>query len=229
MDHKVGDAILLRRASTREISLGWVKGEYEYNPKLDPAFPHIRKVQWVRNEPRTRFSQGALYEIGAIMAFFQVKNYADEFLAALEKRKSPTPGPDDGDIGPLADDIERQSKDFVLKQLSAKLKGHGLAASINPIPPIAGAATPMGHGNNFHSSRSFPKKDEVGKPLEYHPARAKCVFTKLAGVISNSFDRAVKLIQEHFRSPHTAPPIPFSGGFGFLQSGRVNSNECAAH
>ena len=87
----------------------------------------------------------------------------------------------------------------------------------------------MGHGNNFHSSRSFPKKDEVGKPLEYHPARAKCVFTKLAGVISNSFDRAVKLIQEHFRSPHTAPPIPFSGGFGFLQSGRVNSNKCAAH
>jgi restriction system protein len=52
---KVGDAILLRRAHTREISLSWVKGEYEYNPKLDPAFPHLRKVQWVKNEPRTKF------------------------------------------------------------------------------------------------------------------------------------------------------------------------------
>jgi hypothetical protein len=87
----------------------------------------------------------------------------------------------------------------------------------------------MGHGNDFYSSGGLPKNDEIGKPLEHHSARAKCVFRELAGVITNSFDRAVKLIEEHFRSPHAALPIPFSGGFGFLQSGRVNSNECAAH
>ena len=34
---------------------------------------------------------------------------------------------------------------------------------------------------------------------------------------------------EHFRSPHTPPPIPFSSGFGLLQSGGVNSNGCAGH
>jgi hypothetical protein len=36
-------------------------------------------------------------------------------------------------------------------------------------------------------------------------------FRKLPGVICNSFDGAVKLIHEHFRSPHTAPPVPFDG------------------
>lgn len=134
-DMKVGDAILLRRARTREISLGWVKGEYEYNPKLDPTFPHLRKVQWVKNEPRTKFSQGALYEIGAIMAFFQVRNYAHEFLAALEGIEEEAGG---DDIGPQADDIESLSHDFVLKQLSAKLKGHGLAEFVGHLLTLMG-------------------------------------------------------------------------------------------
>jgi restriction system protein len=55
---RVGDAILLRRSQTREISVGWVEGEYEYKPALDPAFPHIRKVKWVRTEPRIRAIRG---------------------------------------------------------------------------------------------------------------------------------------------------------------------------
>jgi hypothetical protein len=52
----------------------------------------------------------------------------------------------------------------------------------------------VGHGKDFHTSAGFPEDDEVGKPWEHQPARAKCIFRELAGVISNSFDRAVKLI-----------------------------------
>jgi hypothetical protein len=48
-------------------------------------------------------------------------------------------------------------------------------------------------------------------------------------VISDSLDSAVKLIQEHFRGPHTPPPIPFSSGFSLLQGRGVNSNGCAGH
>jgi len=84
----------------------------------------------------------------------------------------------------------------------------------------------VGHGKDFHTSGGFPKNGEVGKPLEHHSARAECVFGELPGVISNSLDRAVKLIHEHLRGPHTAQPVPFRGGFGFLQRGRVNSNGC---
>jgi hypothetical protein len=42
-------------------------------------------------------------------------------------------------------------------------------------------------------------------------------------VISNSVDSAVKFVQEHSRNAYTPPPIPFRGGFGFLQGGRVDS------
>jgi hypothetical protein len=112
---------------------------------------------------------------------------------------------------------------------SAGLLPINVPPSFDPIPPITRAATSVGHGNHFHANSGFPKNEEVGKPLKHHSARAKCVLGKLRGVISNSFDSAVKLLQEHFRGPHTPPPIPFSSGFGLLQSGRMNSNGCAGH
>ena len=97
-------------------------------------------------------------------------------------------------------------------------------ASFNPISPVARAATSVGDRSDLHTSGGFPRDNEVGKPLEHHPACAKCIFGEVPGVICESFDRAVKPIQEHFRSPHSAPPVPFGGGFGFFQSGGVNSN-----
>jgi hypothetical protein len=81
----------------------------------------------------------------------------------------------------------------------------------------------VGESNDFHTSGRFPKNDEVGKPLEHHPARAKRVFRELPRVICNSVNGVVKLIQEHPGSPHAAPAIPFSGGFGLFQGGRVDS------
>jgi hypothetical protein len=34
---------------------------------------------------------------------------------------------------------------------------------------------PVGNGNDLHASSGHPKDDDVGKPLEYHPSRAKCI------------------------------------------------------
>jgi hypothetical protein len=59
----------------------------------------------------------------------------------------------------------------------------------------------MGDGDYFDSSGGFPENHEVGKPLEHHPAHTGSVFLKLFGVISNSFNSPVNLIEEHFRSP----------------------------
>ncbi len=102
-------------------------------------------------------------------------------------------------------------------------------ALFHPIPPIPGAATSVCHSNDFRTAGGFSKNDQVGKPPKQHSARAERVFRKLPGVISNSFDGAVKLIHEHFRSPHTAPPVPFDGCFGFVQSLRVKANGCVPH
>ena len=66
------------------INIGIVEGGYEYD-RESYYYRHRRKVKWLKHIPRTSFSQGALYEAGATLSFFQIKNYAEEYLNALEK------------------------------------------------------------------------------------------------------------------------------------------------
>jgi len=61
------------------------------------------------------------------MSLFQVKNYVDEFIAALEGKK-PLPQIDEDDATTLiAEDIEETTRDFILKRLAQELKGHPFA------------------------------------------------------------------------------------------------------
>ena len=97
----------------------------------DPSqmeYVQARKVKWLKHLPRMSFSQGALYEIGSAMSFFMVKNYADEFMAALDKgfKKSSAAADEDETVGATADDIIESTKDFILKELSRQLKGYDL-------------------------------------------------------------------------------------------------------
>src|SRR5208282_793983 len=94
-------------------------------------YPHVRSVHWSRHRPRTNFSQGALYEIGAAMAFFLVKNSAEEFRAALESGSAPvTPVTRDETVAAVAEDIEETTRDFVLKRLAQEAKGAALEGVI---------------------------------------------------------------------------------------------------
>ena len=62
------------------------------------------------------------------MSFFAVKNYADEFLSALDKgfKKHAASNDEDDTVGATAEDIIESTKDFILKELSRNLKGYAL-------------------------------------------------------------------------------------------------------
>jgi restriction system protein len=61
------------------------------------------------------------------MSFFAVKNYADEFLSALDKGfKSAVTESEDDTVAATAEDIIESTKDFILKELSKNLKGYDL-------------------------------------------------------------------------------------------------------
>ena len=111
----------------RQVNIGVVRGDYVYDPS-QADYVQTRKVQWLKHLPRTAFSQGALYEIGSAMTFFAVKNYADEFMAALDKnfRDDISSEAEDDSVGATADDIIERTKDFILKELSRQLKGYDL-------------------------------------------------------------------------------------------------------
>ena len=71
---KIGDLVVYRATRDHEVHIGEVTGEYTYDVSVMPGFPNRRKVKWLKTVPRLRFTQGALYELGAILAFFQIKN-----------------------------------------------------------------------------------------------------------------------------------------------------------
>lgn len=121
-----GDYVVCPSKIDRTINIGIIDGEYTYAPS-NGEFVQQRKVNWLKCLPRTYFSQGALYEIGSFMSFFMVKNYADEFLATLEKNFKPSlinASIEDETVAATADEIIESTKDFILKELSKNLKGY---------------------------------------------------------------------------------------------------------
>lgn len=124
---QIGDYVVFPSKSNREVNIGVVDGDYVYDPS-QVEYVQTRKVKWLKHLPRMSFSQGALYEIGSAMSFFAVKNYADEFLAALDKnfKKNYSSDSEDESVGATAEDIIESTKDFILKELSRQLKGYDL-------------------------------------------------------------------------------------------------------
>ena len=125
---QIGDYVVFPSKSDRKINIGTVEGDYYYEDN-DGEYVQRRKVKWLKHIPRLSFSQGALYEVGSAMSFFTVKNYADEFLTALDKDFKKTAASveaDDESVGATADDIVENTKDFILKELSRQLKGYDL-------------------------------------------------------------------------------------------------------
>lgn len=124
---QIGDYVVFPSKINREVNIGTVEGDYVYD-STQSEYVQTRKVKWLKHLPRTAFSQGALYEIGSAMSFFSVKNYADEFLAALDKdfKKNFSPDSEDESIGATAEDIEEITRDYILKELSRQLKGYDL-------------------------------------------------------------------------------------------------------
>ena len=122
---KSGDYIIFPAKSDRNIYIGVIDGDYQFQPG-NTEYPHQRQVRWLKHLPRTAFSQGALYEVGSFVTFFSVKNYADEFLAALNKGAKRELPAEDESVGITAAEIKENTKDFILKELVRQLKGHGL-------------------------------------------------------------------------------------------------------
>lgn len=148
---QIGDYIVFPSKINREINIGIVESEYIYDPDTD-SYVQQRKVKWLKHLPRTAFSQGALYEIGSAMSFFSVKNYADEFLAALDKNFKGTVSTDTADdetVAATADEIIENTRDYILKELSRNLKGYDLEEFVADLLSAMGYRTTISpHGGD---------------------------------------------------------------------------------
>ena len=124
---QIGDYIIFPSKIDRKINIGIVESDYFFNPDAQ-EYVQQRKVKWLKHLPRTAFSQGALYEVGSALTIFSVKNYADEFLSALEKGFTGVvqAAEPDETVAATAEEVIESTKDFILKELSKNLKGYAL-------------------------------------------------------------------------------------------------------
>lgn len=124
---KTGDLVIFPSKVDKKVHLGRVAGPYFYATDIEPEYPNRRPVHWLKSLPRTAFSQGALYEIGSAMSLFQVRNFADEFIAALTgEKKIEVAAADDEAIAAVVVESEQSTEDFILKRLEHDFKGHAL-------------------------------------------------------------------------------------------------------
>ena len=159
---QIGDYVVFPSKSNREVNIGIIDGNYVYDPN-QIEYVQTRKVKWLKHLPRTAFSQGALYEIGSAMTFFEVKNYADEFLAALNNTKKTIEGSDyeDDTVAATTEEIIENTKDFILKELSRNLKGYALEEFIANLLQAMGYRTKVSQQGGDSGIDIIAYKDEL--------------------------------------------------------------------
>ena len=159
---KPGDIIVYPSQRDHLVHLGNIGGDYQFNDKLEPGYPHLRAVKWLKTLPRTQFTQGALYEIGSAMSLFRVSNYADEFRNALEGKLAPSPAPADETVARVAEDIEETTHDFILKTLAQELKGHPFADFVAHLLNLMGYRTRISEEGPDGGIDIIAHEDELG-------------------------------------------------------------------
>jgi restriction system protein len=160
---QIGDLIVYPSKADKQMHIGRVEGAYVYDPKPEPGYPQQRPVKWLSSVPRTYFSQGALYETGSAMAFFQIKNFAEEFRLALET-KAPLHAPEDEPetVAHITADIEDNTRDYILKRLAQALKGNPLAVFVADLLRAIGYRTRLGPPGKDGGVDIIAHKDALG-------------------------------------------------------------------
>ena len=156
---RIGDMVIYPSKIDRKIHIGEITGPYQHNPSLLSGYPQHRAVKWLRDFPRTRFSQGALYETGSALSFFQVKNYAQEFISAISGEEALVL---DESVRYVVEDIEQNTKDYVIKILAQELKGHGLADFVGHLLGAMGYRTRISPVGPDMGVDIIAHKDELG-------------------------------------------------------------------
>ncbi len=159
---KLGDLVIYPSKRDRLIHMGEITGPFRYDTKANPSYPQHRPVKWLQERPRTVFSQGALYEIGSAMTFFQVKNFADEFLAALSSAKPALAPAQDESVSFVAEEIDQNTRDFIFKKLAQELKGHALADFVAHLLRTMGFRTTVSPEGPDGGVDIIAHKDELG-------------------------------------------------------------------
>lgn len=159
---KIGDLIVYPSKQDRRVHIGRITGPYLYDPSKESSYPNLRSVEWLKSAPRTDISQGARYEIGSAMSFFGVKSYVDEYFAILEGETPVKDAKDDETVAVVAEEIEENTRDFILQRLAKELKGTSMELFVAQLLNLMGYKTRMTSAGADGGVDIIAHKDELG-------------------------------------------------------------------
>jgi len=82
-----GDIVLTPIASSREVLIGEVSGDYVFDPKLvSEHYPNIRKVKWLKKVSRDDLSSGFRNALGGLSTVFTVNGFLSEVKTLLGEK-----------------------------------------------------------------------------------------------------------------------------------------------
>jgi len=128
---QIGDVVVAPYKPDSTINIGVVAGDYTFDADAR-THRHRRPITWRKvGVSRTVFTQPALYELGAFLTVFRIREHAEEFQAVLgtssdsveevtrivEAVAAKTTGENETTDEPRASRIERHTRDFVLETL----------------------------------------------------------------------------------------------------------------
>ncbi len=161
----LNDIIVYPSKIDKLVHIGQFTSEYQFRRDMNKDYPQVRFVNWKKHVPRSVLSQGALYEMGSALSFFQIKNFADEILDIIGgkiKNTSSADGKDDGTIAAVAENIEENTRDFILKRLFKELKGFPFEHFIAHLLNLMGYRTRVSAQGGDGGIDIIAHKDELG-------------------------------------------------------------------
>lgn len=192
---KKGDLVVLPLKTRSAIAIGKIIGDYEY---LDGR--HVRKVEWLKEEPRNRFGQDLLYSFGASMTVCQIKrNDAEKRVQAIatgasdpyfSNKKIVNANQtllEDSDGNQSFVDLEEQAFDQIRRLIESRFKGHNLTRLVEAILNVRGYHTyrsPAGPDGGVDILAGFG-------PMGFDRPRI-CVQVKSGGVQNDSAIRELE-------------------------------------
>ena len=96
------------------------------------------------------------------MSVFQIKTYTDEFKKALAVKIPETPDEEDTTIQVVAEEVEENTRDFVIKRLAQELKGHPFSKFIAHLLGTMGYRTRVSPEGPDGGIDIIAHKDELG-------------------------------------------------------------------
>jgi restriction system protein len=112
-----GDIVVYPCKADRSINIGVVDGPYRFDPAGPLDCPNLRPIRWVKTLPREEFTQAALYEFGSFLTLFEIKNNADEVLAAMRGEAYELKDIDEASAEEVSKQAEESTEDFIIKRL----------------------------------------------------------------------------------------------------------------